>query len=261
MDQEMSDVDREVRSNLDYRDDIGRCLRELGVRKIRPLTPHQIAGTNAFLMRQWVYRDAHVPETARKRGEGPVERLLAEGCDAICTTMHAAIVAPYLLERALELTDVAAAYLDCDPPVAYSANVFWTRPAPATRPDIQDLHRDEDDKRFLALFCYLTDVLEDDDGPHELVGPDGVARRIYGPAGTMFLANTSHMHRGIKPMRGTRGMYWWRWGISAPPASYVWDKNQPISWEEIEARYPEDLRLAWSMRLLVTPPGGAVSGG
>ena len=130
--------------------------------------------------------------------------------------------------------------------------MFWTRPGTAAiRADIQDFHRDADDDRFLAMFFYLNDVLNDDAGPHDLIGPDGVCRTVVGPAGTVFLADTSLPHRGRKPTSGERGMAWYRYGVSDRPAANVWDKIEPVPPELMGGRLPPDGPLRDSIRLLV----------
>lgn len=229
------------------------ALRTTGFAVLSPLDG--IEETNAFLLSRQVYVDAHVPQTARNRGyDTRVPRRLAMTSECVCVHTDDAILAPNIFERALAMTDVAAAYLDCEPPVAYSANAFWTRPGPlAERADIQSFHVDRDDVRFLAMFVYLTDVLAAEDGPQDLEGPDGVVRTIFGPAGTVFLADTSRSHRGRKPLQAERGLAWWRWGVSERPEANRWDKIEPVAASRLAGRYPEDLRLRESIRLLVTP--------
>ena len=228
-------------------------LRQYGFAMLRPLTAQQLERTLAFLLSREVYVDAHVPQTARNRGHDVrVKRELATGSECVCVHTDDAIAAPNLLERGLEHLDLASEYLGRDPAVSYSANAFWTRPGPAAlRDDIQSFHVDQDDARFLAMFVYLTDVNSDDDGPQDLEGPDGVRRTIYGPAGTVFVADTMRPHRGRKPVAGERGLYWWRWGVSDRPAANEWDKIEPLLAAELGARYPADARLRESIRLLV----------
>lgn len=228
-----------------------RHLRAEGFAYLDPL--REIAETNAFLLSRPVYVDAHVPQTARNRGSDVrFARAAAAGSECVCVHTDDAIVAPHIFERGLELTDVASAYLGRDPAVAYSANAFWTCPGPAAlREDIQAFHVDQDDVRFLAMFVYLTDVTDDAGGPQDLEGPDGVVRTIYGPAGTVFLADTSRLHRGRKPTGGERGIAWWRWGVSDRPPANAWDKIEPISAAQLGDRYPPDPRLQESIKLLV----------
>ena len=230
-------------------------LRAKGLTVLGPLAPAEIAETNAFLLSRPVFVGAHVPQTARNRDGGAEvvwSRDHAEGSECVCVKTSDAILAPHLFERGLHATDIAAAYLERDPPVAYSMNAFWTRPGTeAIRADIQDFHRDADDVRFLAMFFYLNDVLNDDAGPHDLIGPDGVCRTVVGPAGTVFLADTSLPHRGRKPTSGERGMAWFRFGVSDRPPANIWDKVEPIPRELMGSRYPTDPRLQEVVRLLV----------
>lgn len=228
-------------------------LRSHGLAIIPPLSPDEVLRVLAYMDLCPVYPDAHMPETARKRGDGQVPRS-AVTSDRFCMSLDDAITAPILFERAMSLFSVAQAYLEVPVPLSYSSNAFWTRPGKDPHPDIQEFHRDADDTRFLALFCYLTDVLEPADGAHVLQSPNGEALTVLGPAGTLFLADTSNPHRGIKPLRGERGIWWWRWGVSDPPESYKWDKNAPIPAARLGTRYPAfNPALRESLRLLVTP--------
>lgn len=228
-----------------------RELRATGRCVVEPLSVRQVSETNAWLLSRTVYENAHVKVTAVNRGDAvPVPRESASS-ECLCVDYKDAIVAPHLLERALALTDVAAAYLGRDPPTLYSANAFWTRPGGAElRADIQAYHRDEDDVSFLVMFVFLTDVLTEADGPQDLVGPDGVVRTTCGPAGTVFLADTSRLHRGHKPRSRERGLAWFRWGASERPAANVWDGVVPVGRDELGDRYPMDPRLRESLRLL-----------
>lgn len=164
-----------------------------------------------------------------------------------CWSMEDVLRAPGWLEQALEWMPLAGKYLEA-PPLLYSVNAFTTYPKHGpTQADIQEFHRDADDVRFVALFCYLTDVLHSTSGPHEFVRgshaetsvkPDyDTMATIYGPAGTMFLADTSGLHRGVRPTSNKRIMAWARFGVTDPPASYVWDKLAPIPSALLGDRY------------------------
>lgn len=231
-------------------DHIGQ-LRTQGFTILAPLEP--IAETNAFLLSMPVYADAHVPQTARNLGRDRVSRETAISSECVCVHTDDAVCAPHLMERALSAIPLAGAYLGVSPPVSYSANAFWTRPGSAPlRDDIQGFHVDKDDERFLAMFVYLTDVLTDEQGPQDLYGPDDVMRTIRGPAGTVFLADTLRMHRGRKPTIGERGLWWWRWGVSARPPANEWDKIVPVPSEALHGRLPGDPAIRDSIKLLVT---------
>lgn len=227
-------------------------LRATGLARLPVrLTRAEVADVGAWFSRRPAYLDAHVPQTARNRGHGPSGEVPPE-CECWCAETADAIMAPHLFEFGLSCTDLAARFLARDPPVAYSMNAFWTRPGPTPpRRDIQEFHVDADDERFLALFFCLSDVLDDADGPFEVEGPDGAVRRVAGPAGTAFLADTRLPHRGPKPTRGVRGVAWYRWGVSDRPPANVWDSIEPVPIEAFGARYPVDPRLRESVRLLV----------
>ena len=214
------------------------------------MTRGQIEETNAWLLSRPVFADAHVPQTARNEGRGMVDRDAAAGSEYVCVHTDDAILAPHLLELGLSTVNLAAEYLGREPPVGYSMNVFWARPGSTLRTDLQAFHRDADDVRFLAIFVYLTDVLTPEDGAHDLRGPDGVVHTVLGPAGTMFLADTSFEHMGRKPQTRERGIAWFRWGVSDRPAAGVWDGIVPIEASRLGDRYPTDPRLREAIRLL-----------
>lgn len=176
--------------------------------------------------------------------------------------MSAVLKAPHFFSYALSLTDFVSAYLD-EPTLMYSVNAFWTKPGhepPA--PAIQKWHRDGDDRKFIALFMYGSHIREEEDGPHLFVlrsqndpviagaqyTGSGVA--VYGPPGTMFLADTRAWHMGIKPLRGERLITWCRWGVSDPPNSYVTDQLAPVPRAEVPAYPHNDARLQGFVRLV-----------
>lgn len=204
-----------------------------------------------YLSRRTVYRN-HV-----RQGK-PCEGLLGSW-PWMCHDMQDAIVAPGLLEAALSVLPIARAYLEQEP-LLYSLNVFYTEPSyPGfqPKPDIQEFHRDADDSRFLALFVYCSDVLDETAGAHQFqVGthtgqPSAPAVSILGPAGTMFLADTRGLHRGLVPNGQRRMIAWARWGVSDPPASYLWDGLSPTQRGLIADRYPADPELQNAIRLVV----------
>lgn len=176
-------------------------------------------------------------------GDGnPIAFEHSKHLETVSYRMESVLSAPAFLEFALQFTDLAEAYLGSFPRL-YSFNAFWTRPGPSEpNVHIQQWHRDRDDRRFLVLFLYGTDVLTDEQGPHLLAKgthrtPDDGNRpprwgepveRVYGAAGTMFLADASALHMGIKPQSGERLLAWARWGVSNPPRSYGWDKLEPV---------------------------------
>lgn len=175
----------------------------------------------------------------------------------MCHDMHDVTRAPGWLETAITLTPLAREYLAADP-LLFSLNAFYYEPNATQRPDTQEFHRDADDVRFLALFVYLTDVLTDEDGPHQFQrgtqngGDSGEVVSVYGERGTMFLADTRGLHRGLVPRRGRRAVAWARWGVTDPPPAYVWDGLRPLDRGEIGARYPDDGYIQRVIRLVVS---------
>lgn len=235
-------------------DEVLRALSTFGFAVLDPLTAAQLAEANAWLRSRAAYPDVHVHVHAMQRGTGPISWDKArEASECWCVSNHDALMTPHVFERAVEVSGAVGAYLGREPPVMYSASAFWTRPGVAApRPDTQGFHRDMDDERFLPMFVYLADVLADDDGPQDIEGPDGVVRSIFGPAGTIFLADTSRLHRGRKPKSKERGLLWFRFGVSDKPAAYVWDRIEPIPAAQFGAgRYPAGAREREMVRLLV----------
>lgn len=174
-----------------------------------------------------------------------------------CHDMADVTCAPGLLEAAIDVMPIAASYLEA-PPLLYSLNAFYYEPNAMPRSDTQEWHRDADDVRFLAMFIYGTDVADDGDGPHQFMrgtqqgrSGAGAVETVLGPAGTMFLADTSGLHRGLVPRRGRRMLAWARWGVSDPPASYKWDGLQPMPAGMIGDRYPADPNIQQAIRLVV----------
>lgn len=176
---------------------------------------------------------------------------------ASCWAPEDVLAAPYLMDFALNLMPVVEEYLG-QPPLMYSVNAFTTYPHEGPlNPDIQEFHRDKDDVRFVALFVYLTDVLTAEQGAHQFkVGTHKFTTSdetftVLGHAGTAFLADTRGLHRGLRPLDRPRTMAWVRWGVSCPPASYVWDGQRPASREAMGDRFPTDPRVRDSIRLVV----------
>lgn len=223
-------------------------LREEGIVRLPAFSTAEVDAMLEHLLGCQVFSGRHVVQ-ADASGFSSWEQ--AAGANVIAWTLGDVIRMPHALERALSMTDTAAEYLGVKTPLLYSMNVFCTRPGQAVRPDIQDWHRDSDDARFMPMFYYLTDV--GSDGRQELrVGGREIS--IDGQRGTTFLSDTMREHRGLKPLWRERIIGWARWGVSDPPASYVWDKLAPIPAAELGDRYPSDTRLRESIKLLVSPP-------
>jgi hypothetical protein len=116
---------------------------------------------------------------------------------------------------------MARHYLGC-PPTISSIGIHLTTPIEGESVAVQRFHRDVDEWKFCKLFIYLTDV-DDDSGPHEFVegsqrssgsimsvpyAEDKLEqtnrRKIVGPAGTTFIADTWGIHRGNMPISKPR---------------------------------------------------------
>ena len=182
--------------------------------------------------------------------------------EMICHPMRATVTAPGFMEYVLPLTAVAEKVFG-EPARLFSCNSFWTRPGKdADNPHVQEWHRDRDDRKFLALFMYGTDVRTKDDGWHEFAlrtnknndnqnrtpYPTETIRNITGPAGTFFLADSSGLHIGRKPKHGERLLSWARWCVSERPYSYVFDELAPIPGSFVPCEKPnEALQQATSL--------------
>ena len=200
---------------------------------------------------------AHLSQCQKYACHVERDRKPYNGGDVACWGMDSLLAAPHFFEWALTFTDLASAYLE-RPARMYSVNVFETYPSTnRLNPDIQEFHHDKDDVRFLALFVYLTDVNTPEDGAHQYqLGTHrskesrGVVD-FYGPKGTAFLSDGHGQHRGIRPTENSRVIAWARWGVSDPPASYLWDRMKPVSKDVLGDRYPTDPALRDSIRLVV----------
>lgn len=119
---------------------------------------------------------------------------------------------------------VAGAYLGCKPTLS-SIGIRWSA-CGAQSHAVQSFHRDLDDWRFVKVFVYLTDV-DATSGPHTYVrgshktkarlrarpyppeelhktyGADAILR-VFGEAGTSFVADTYGIHKGDVPVSRPR---------------------------------------------------------
>ncbi len=124
--------------------------------------------------------------------------------------------------------DLAGKYFG-SPPINDLVTMWWSAPfGPPSSEAAQLFHFDMDRIRFLKLFIYLTDV-GTDNGPHVYVRgshrtkppaffrdrrfsdrevasgfPASDVHELHGPAGTVFVADTSGMHKGKPLIRGQR---------------------------------------------------------
>lgn len=233
--------------------DLLETLRRDGIVRLPPLAAPDVREVTAHLERCRVL-NAHVPFQGKIAA--PFREAVAGGWPMFCHTMADVINAPHLLELATSYLDLARQYLEADP-LVYSLNAFWTQPAAARYEQTHKWHRDGDDKRFLVLYIYGTDVLTPEAGAHVFVKTSHRLRddelpkdraplleTVLGPAGTMFLSDSRGLHLGTRPQGGLRSLLWIRWGVSDPPASYRWDKMAPVALEQVDARYWRDLTPA-----------------
>ena len=192
---------------------------------------------------------------ARGSGEWPV----------MSPRMMFTIGAPYFFEFALQSYAIAEAYFG-EAPLLYSMNSFWTQPAGYSYVDTHGWHRDGDDRKQLAMFLMGTDT-SDGDGAHlyqrgthrvddnalgyHFTSPPGeCVINVAGLPGTMFFSDPSGLHMGLRPTR-PRMLAWARWGVSCPPASYLWDQLEPVPRAFMGDRYPADPKLQEAIRLVV----------
>lgn len=226
--------------------DLGTLERE-GIISVVPMPHQHILDIAAHLWNKPRY-DGHVKQNGTAvHGDS----------HTVCWSMEDVLLAPHLLEFALQFTDAIEQYFDGKFPFLYSVNAFTTYASnQALSRDTQEFHRDKDDSQFLALFIYLSDVFRPEHGAHQFclgthdgsgVGP---VETMLGPAGTAFFADTRGLHKGIRPKTGSRSLIWVRWGVSCPPASYVWDKLSPISAASLGSRYPSNEKLQQSIQLV-----------
>jgi hypothetical protein len=185
--------------------------------------------------------------------------------------MAALVKSPFWLETAMSFFKIARAYFDGEFPRLYSMNAFWTKQVDGPAyVDTQAWHRDGDDRKQLTIFMLGSDVPEPSEGAHLYqrgthripddklernfrdAPPVGITEVVYGEAGTLFLVDTGGLHKAIKPASRPRLLVWARYGVSNPPASYGWDSLSPVPRAEIGDRYPSDLDMQESIRLVVS---------
>lgn len=224
-------------------------LLNCGYMLLPPMTESQVVDIRLFLRTRNVYPGCHVRKSAGPPGSWDANK----GATVVCWHHHDVLRCPHILEFALRHINVAAAFLGKEPPMLYSVNAFVTRPSERTRPDIQDWHRDSDDKKFLPLFIFGSDVNAPEDGAQEIQFK-GSTHQITGRRGTAFFSDTSQVHRGLKPKTDERWIIWARYGVTETPTpehAYVWDGLTPLPKAELGKRYPTDARLQNAIRLMV----------
>jgi hypothetical protein len=143
-----------------------------------------------------------------------------------CHAPEDVIAAPGLLDAAKILTPLASEYFG-EPAVLWSLNAFYTMPDAAFARGLHGLHSDHNTgtagDKLLALFVLGFDA--DITGAQLHVRPDGLIEPIYGPAGTAWLADQSHLHAGLIPEK-PRMLLWARWAEKIPQAWH--DEKLPV---------------------------------
>lgn len=145
-----------------------------------------------------------------------------------CHASEDVIAAPGLLAYAKGLTPIASEYFGC-PAHLWSLNAFYTRPDTGFWRGLHGLHSDKATsdgaagEKLLALFVLGFDTAIT--GAQLHVRPDGLIEPIYGPAGTAWLADQSHLHAGLIPEK-PRLLLWARWAEKIPQAFY--DEKLPV---------------------------------
>lgn len=242
------------------------ALRRDGIVQLPAIGPGPVYDIWTHLTKCEV-KNAHVEAKATSEPVRLRSALAAGQWPMMCHAMRDVILAPHLFEAALELRELAQDYFDGERPLLYSMNVIWTQPAPGV-PQYQDTHswhRDGDDRKQLVMFMFGTDVGIDgahlyQKGSHRIAdsdlgrdfrdpAPESI-EAIYGPAGSVFLADTGGLHIGLRP-RKHRMLAWARWGVSDPPESYRWDQLAPIPRALLGERYPSDPVLQEAVHLIV----------
>ncbi len=143
-----------------------------------------------------------------------------------CHAPEDVIAAPGLLPFAKTLTPIASEYFG-EPAHLWSLNAFYTSPIAGFWRGLHGLHSDLNTgtagEKLLALFVlgYDTDIT----GAHLHVRPDGLIEPIFGPAGTAWLADQSHLHCGLIPEK-PRLLLWARWAEKIPQAWH--DEKLPV---------------------------------
>jgi hypothetical protein len=189
-------------------------------------------------------------------------RLPLDGADVLDTHVltvvdEGVITCPHLLDIANHPSIIAAieSGFGCKPTIGY-ISAWWSIPTADGAPrHAENFHRDFDDVAFIKLFVYLSDV-ELENGPHEFIlgsHTDPALRpirrysdaevfakfsgnrlvRFTGKAGTVFLENTTGLHRGLPVRAGRRLILQIVYSMLpmayGPPKPYPRDVFQPAS--------------------------------
>lgn len=141
------------------------------------------------------------------------------------------IGAPHLMSLANhpEVLRVAEGFLGVKPTISYMS-AWWSFATNDEALQAENFHRDVDGITFLKLFCFLTDV-DEQNGPHvyvpssahslkfrdsirrysdqEVIDEFGInsIKEITGPAGSIFMEDTFGLHKGQKLKSGRRLLF------------------------------------------------------
>lgn len=200
------------------------------------LSPEQLLEISAHLVDKSIYLGGHVKRAALSGSIKTRDLWLHDRPRRIyrhslgCYDFDAIVTCPHLILTALESAELAEAYLEQEP-VLYSANLWWSFPGGAVKPEVQGWHRDIDDKKFLVVYFYLTAVSIEEAHFYQVGSHRGNNERtaaITGKAGQMFIEDGYGMHKGEHPRRRPRLAAWVRFGVSEPPESYKIDELYPV---------------------------------
>jgi len=165
--------------------------------------------------------------------------------------------------------DIVGSYMDVAPKFrGFSLRITLPVPAGTTEYFSQRWHRDPEDRKMLKIFIYMTDVLDDTQGPFIYAKgsqPGGVRQHIFpsqapaatypeigavenvipaesiitcfGKAGTIIFADTSGLHKGGYTISRPRLMYTGTFYSKASLAKYRLIVRQNISHLSSLARY------------------------
>jgi len=243
-------------------------LRRDGIVKMPSLSREQMESVLQYLMVKEVV-NAHVWAKGTEPPVSAKEALKQKRWPAFCHRMEDIVTAPFLFVTALTAFELAQNYFG-ESPRLYSMNGFWTQPSdsPEYR-DTHEWHRDADDRKQLVMFIYGTDIKQTTNGAHiyqkgthrdadkSMQGynagcnvPLDRIETVIGDAGTIFMADTSAIHMGLRPDK-PRLLIWARFGVSNPPESYKWDKLSPVPKEKLGNLYPDNSMLQEAIKLVV----------
>jgi hypothetical protein len=231
-------------------------LERDGVAMLGGLTPEQLLEISTHLVNKPVFLGGHVKRCALDGSITTKDLWLEHRPRRVyrhslgCYDFDAIVTCPHLILKALESAELAEGYLEQEP-VVYSANIFWSFPGGPVMPEVQQWHRDVDDKKFLVVYFYLTAVSIEEAhfyevGSHRRGNTERTAV-ITGKAGQMFIEDGYGLHKGMHPQHRPRLAAWVRFGVSDPPESYKIDELYPVFapsvWEKMNEKQRRMTRL------------------